>query len=130
MYRIEKVPTGFLLTFGGLIGKDEMLQWLDESLGALQGAVPPFGVIIDMRTLVPLRPEVQATMVQGQKAYMDFGMQRSAVILANVVTTSQFKRLAKESGIYAFERYINAGAVPAWRQVAEAWVAKGVDPDA
>jgi len=129
VYKIEKRPSGFLLTFGGFIEKEEMERWHSESVDALHGAVPPFGVIIDMRALQPLRPEVQGVMVEGQKKYMTAGMQRSCVIVANAITAAQFKRLARESGIYAFERYLDAENTPDWTKPAVAWVKDGVDPD-
>jgi hypothetical protein len=130
VYQIEKRPSGFLLTFGGVIAQDEMERWLAESQVAVAGAVPPFGVIIDMRTLQPLRPEVQSVMVEGQKRYMSAGMKRSCVIVANAITAAQFRRLARESGIHAFERYLDAESTPDWSRPAVAWVRDGVDPDA
>jgi hypothetical protein len=51
------------------------------------------------------------------------------VILANAVIQLQFRRLAKDSGIYAWERYISAADTPNWEQVATNWITKGVDPD-
>jgi len=129
MYKIEKRPSGFLLTFG-VIEQDEMTRWRAESLDALKGAKAPFGVIIDMRTLQPLGPDAQGIMIEGQKAYMQAGMVRSCVILANAITTMQFKRLAKQSGIYAFERYIDADATPDWTKPAVDWVKDAIDPDA
>lgn len=129
MYKIEKRPSGFLLTFGGFIQKQEMEQWLEESRKALMAAPPEFGVIIDMRTLNPLPKDAQDVMVTGQQMYKVKGMKRSAVILANPTTTIQFKRLAQESGIYAFERYIDASVTPDWSQVALDWVKSEIDPD-
>ena len=129
MYKIEKKTSGFLLTFGGIIDKAEMEKWVAESETALAGAQPPFGVIVDMRTLKPLAPEVQETMVKGQGLYKQKGMERSAVVLNDTVTTLQFKRLAQQSGIYAFERYIDASKTQDWTKVAVAWVKDGVDPD-
>jgi hypothetical protein len=129
VYKIEKRPSGFLLTFGGVITKDEMERWHAESQVALVGAVPPFGVIIDMRELQPLHPEVQGVMVEGQKKYMVAGMKRSCVVVANAITAAQFKRLAHASGIYAFERYLDAESTPDWSRTAVAWVKDGTDPD-
>lgn len=129
MYKIEKRPSGFLLTFGGFINKQEMGQWLEESKSTLMLAPPEFGVIIDMRTLHPLPLDAQEIMVAGQQIYMTKGMKRSAVILDNPTTTIQFKRLAQESGIYAFERYIDASVTPDWSKVAVDWVKSGIDPD-
>jgi len=129
MYKIERKNGSFTLTFGGRIDKPEMERWVKDSekeLGFCHGA---FGVIIDMRTLDPLRPDVQSVMVQGQALYRSKGMQRSAVILDNPVLTFQFMRLAKESGIYAFERYIDSSSDAGWQKRAEAWIISGVDPD-
>lgn len=130
MYRIEKKPFGFKLTFGGYIQADEMERWAQESAQALKTQFGAFGVLVDMRTLKPLPADAQEVMVEGQKQYKGKGMTRSAVVLDSAITTSQFKRLGKESGIYAWERYINAAQVRDWEQVGEAWIARGVDPDA
>jgi hypothetical protein len=128
MYSIEKRSSGFVLTFGGFIALPEMQQWLHESEHHLADAKPPFGVIVDMRKLAPLMPDAQATMIAGQKLYKQSGMQRSAVVLDNTVVTAQFRRLAKESGIDAFERYLDASSEPDWRQAAVNWVKLGIDP--
>jgi hypothetical protein len=128
MYRIEKRSSGFVLTFGGLIAQPEMQQWFRESEQQLAGVTPPFGVIVDMRKLAPLMPDVQATMVAGQKLYKQAGMQRSAVVLDNAIVTAQFRRLAKESGIDAFERYLDGSSEHNWQQAAVNWVKLGIDP--
>lgn len=130
MYKIERRPSGFLLTFSGFILADEMLQWRNESVEALALVNEPFGVIVDMRSLKPLPADAQAIMVEGQALYKNKGMQRSAVILTNPLTTAQFKRLAKESGIYAWERYLDASSMTNWSEVAVKWVRDGIDPDA
>lgn len=130
MYKIEKRPSGYLLTFGGFIDASEMQAWLMESERALAAAVGPFGVVVDMRQLSPLAPETQQVMVKGQQLYKNKGMQRSAVIVNNPLTAAQFKRLANDSGIYVWERYIDASSVPNWDKIAVDWVKNKVDPDA
>ena len=77
----------------------------------------------------PLDNDTQNEMVSGQKLYKQKGMERSAVILASAIITSQFKRLAHDSGIYAWERYIDASSHPDWEKIAENWISKGIDPD-
>jgi hypothetical protein len=39
------------------------------------------------------------------------------------------KRFAKETGIYEWERYLNARGDTSWKQKALDWVVKGIDPD-
>jgi hypothetical protein len=129
MHNIEKRTSGYLLTFGGYIDAAEMEAWCHESEKTLALAVAPFGVVVDMRSLTPLPSEVQQIMVKGQKLYKAKGMQRSAVVVNNALTASQFKRLAKDSGIYAWERYIDASSTPNWSKVAVDWVKDEVDPD-
>lgn len=129
MYKIEKSSIGFKLTFGGNMQKPELDQWFNEAETALKGCKPGFGVIIDMRTLEALRPEAQAVMVKGQSLFREKGMKRSAVILKDKVVTIQFMRLAKDSGIYAYERYFDASADPNWQKHAENWLGAGIDPD-
>ena len=129
MYKIERKTSGYFLTFGGMIDAAEMKNWLDESTKALATAQAPFGVIVDMRTLKPLASDAQEIMVKGQGMYKEKGMQRSAVVLNDAITTFQFKRLAQQSGIYAFERYIDASKDGEWTKTAVAWVKDGIDPD-
>jgi hypothetical protein len=129
VYQIEKKPWGFKLTFGGFMNAGEMAKWKEESEKALATQSGKFGVMVDMRALKPLAADTQTIMVEGQEAYKNKGMERSAVILDSAVTTAQFKRLGKESGIYEWERYLSAASTPNWEQVAEAWLARGVDPD-
>ncbi|HME56773.1 MAG TPA: hypothetical protein VKF63_00425 [Terracidiphilus sp.] len=128
MYKIAKEKFGFQLTFGNIISLEEMNLWLEESKKALAGAHKPFGVLIDMRTLRLLQFDVQKVMVEGQGLYKNSGMERSCVILASAILTMQFERLAKESGIYAFERYINSAAYPDWYAKAVGWIQNKIDP--
>jgi hypothetical protein len=128
MYAIERTLDGFKLTFGGIIPKSEMEAWVEESKKTLPLVDGKFSVVVDMRTLAPLLPDVQNVMVAGQRLYRTRGMTRSAVILDDTATTIQFQRLAKESGIDAWERYIDASTTPNWMRVAEAWCSDGTEP--
>jgi hypothetical protein len=55
-------------------------------------------------------------------------MERSCVILESAVVTMQFVRLARQSGIYSFERYINAASHPDWHKKALGWIENKIDP--
>ncbi len=129
MYKIEKKPWGYYLTFGDFMTAVEMKAWVDESKTQLKTAASDFGVFVDMRTLKPLLPEVQAVMQEGQKLYKGKGMSRSVVILASALVTLQFKRIAQESGIYAWERYIDSSTVAEWQDKGIGWVRDKIDPD-
>jgi hypothetical protein len=68
-------------------------------------------------------------MEKGQKLFKQKGMERSVVILNSAAITMQFKRIAKETGIYSWERYINAAQEPNWEKKGLSWIEKAVDPD-
>jgi hypothetical protein len=129
MYKIEKNGSTFILTFDGIVRKAALDHWLQESELALATCTGAFGVIVDMRTVKPLSPNAQAVIVQGQSLYKKAGMERSAVILNSPLMTMQTKRLSKESGIYAYERYFDASNDANWEKHALAWVKLGIDPD-
>jgi len=128
MYKIEKTDLGFYLTFAGDMTKDEIEKWFEDSEQVLTGQQAPFGVIIDMRTLAPLPVEAQGVMVRGQSMYRSHGMQRSCVILDDAITTIQFMRLARQSGISKYERYIDAAAHRDWLAEAQNWVRHAIAP--
>ncbi|MCL2072528.1 MAG: hypothetical protein FWH18_01285 [Marinilabiliaceae bacterium] len=129
MYNIQKMNYGYKITFGDFMDENEMKNWFEASKVALQTAQPGFGTFIDMRTLKPLTPEAQKYMQEGQKLWKEKGMIKSVVILANSITTMQFKRIAKETGIYQWERYIDATTNQNWEKAGIDWVQNGIDPD-
>ena len=130
MYKIERRPSGYVLTFAGNIDAAEMQRWKDESQRVLSTETSTsFGVIIDMTTLQPLSEEAQTVMITGQAFYKEKGMLKSAVVLSSPVICAQFKKLAIKSGIYATERYIDASACSNPIDIAINWVKDGIDPD-
>lgn len=129
MYKIEKREWGFYLTFGGVISEDEMAAWLEESRERLADAEAPFYVFVDMRSMIPLNPQAQVFMQEGQKHFRAQGMERSVVILSSPVVAAQFKRIGGETGIGRYERYIDATAVENWEDIGMLWLLQGIDPD-
>ena len=128
MYKIDKTDLGFQLTFGGNMTEAEVETWYQESARVLTGMHVPFGVIIDMRTLTILPTEAQKVMVRGQSMYRSCGMRRSCVIVEDPITTIQFMRLARQSGIFKYERSIDASVHKDWRQEARNWITDAVAP--
>lgn len=129
MFKIEQRPFGFSLEFSGFIAPDEMAAWVEKSRTELTHAKKGFGVLVDMRSLKALSPEAKAKMEEGQKLYKGAGMVRSAVIVDSALLAMQFKNIAKDTGIYQWERYINAGAHTDWERLALDWIKEGKDPD-
>ena len=129
MYSIERTNYGFKLTFSGKIDKEEMQKWYDESMEYLKNVPEEFFVFVDMRNLTPLLQDAQAIMTNGQAKYREKGMKRSVVIVDNPITKLQFKRLAQESGIYKWERYIDAETHPNWEQLGMDWLENASEPE-
>lgn len=129
MYTIEKKDFGFKITFSDFIKAEEMTKWLEDSKKSLTLPPKEFGVFVDMRNLKPLPPDSQLVMEEGQKLYKQKGMIRSVVILNSATVTLQFKKIAKETGIYNWERYIDASKISNWEKVAVDWLNDGIDPD-
>jgi hypothetical protein len=129
MYKIEKKPSGFLITLAGVMSREELQQWYDESVEELATAPKNFGVIVDMQTAAPMPLEDQKWVIKVQELFKNKGMERSAVVLTGAIVTNQFKRMAIESGIHDYERYIDAEKTPDWVHLATDWVINGNDPD-
>lgn len=129
MYKIEKTPYGVKLIFSGMIQAGEMASWVKESESFAKTLPPEFGVLVDMRELKPLADDAKQEMQKGQIIYKTKGMKRSAVILSSSILTMQFKRIAQETGIYAWERYFNSAVNQNWEAAATDWITKGIDPD-
>lgn len=106
-----------------------MKLWVDESRKALAAAPGKFGIFVDMRSLKPLTTDAQATMQEGQKLFKGKGMTRSVVIVDSAVTKMQFQRIAKETGIYEWERYIDASKTANWEDLGRKWLVNNIDPD-
>lgn len=129
MTKIEKKDFGFQLTFASNISPEEMAQWVDDSSKALSGQSGSFGVLIDMRDLAPLSAAAKEKMEEGQKLYKAKGMARSAVVVSQGILATQFKLIAQKTGIYDWERYIDASVVTNWENIAIDWLKNGKDPD-
>ncbi len=129
MYKIEKRDYGFKLTFSGIIQKDEMLQWLEDSREALANIQNEFYVFVDMRGLHTLPPDSQVYMKEGQQLYLNKGMQRSVVITDSDLNRLQFIRIAKQTGIFPGERYIDAAVYNNWEEIGLNWILKGIEPE-
>jgi hypothetical protein len=129
MITVETTEYGICFTLSGYVQSSEVATSLDELRAAADKQSPPFYVLVDMRELKPLPPDAQEKVRKGQLYLKEKGMRRAALILSSAILTMQFRRLGKESGVYQYERYIDASAHPDWERIALDWFHKGVDPD-
>jgi hypothetical protein len=128
MYDIERTEFGYELTFGGQMDREELLEWRAESEETVANTPGSFGTLVNMRDLDALDDDAQDVMVETQHDYRDWGMERSAVVVDSATTKLQFRRLAKESGIDEWERYVDTETFDDPREAALSWVRDGVEP--
>jgi hypothetical protein len=106
-----------------------MAKWVEESKSLIPSLPQRFGIFIDMRNLATLPQESKIEMEKGQIAYKQAGMQRSVVILENSIIAMQFKKIAKETGIDQWERYIDASSNPNWEDAGLNWIVSSKEPE-
>jgi hypothetical protein len=128
MYDIERTEFGYELTFGGQMDRDELLEWRAESEDTVANTPGSFGTLVNMRDLDALDDDAQEVMVETQHDYREWGMERSAVVVDSATTKLQFRRLAQESGIDEWERYVDTETFDDPRAAALAWIRDGVEP--
>ena len=128
MIKIEKKPYGYKIFFSGIISSLEVENWLTESSKILEKSPEKFSVFVDMQEMEILPVICQGNMYEGQKLYRKMGMERSVVIVRDRLTAMQFRLIAQKTGIYDYERYINASVNPIWGKEALDWLINSVEP--
>lgn len=129
MYSIKKTEFGIHLTFAGTIPGEEMAKWVREFRVVVDGFDAGFAVFVDMRDLDTLSKFAQDEMKVGQSVAREGGMIRSVVILNDPKIKMQFIGIAKETGIYEWERYLDASTEHDWEEKGMQWILEAIDPD-
>ena len=128
MYRIEDTDYGFKLTFADVMDRAEAQRWLEEIVPRIDSRRSPFSIFVDMRTLSPLSEEARGPIITGQRHARKKGLIRSVVILKDNLTTLQFIRIGKDTGIQKHERYISAIDNADWERQGLDWILEGIEP--
>ena len=132
MHRIEETKYGYKLVLEGFLQRDEVGQLLET----MKAKIKPrekgqkFPLLLDMRKSNAFPSDARELLKQCLLFCKDSGMERNAVILSTAIATLQARRIAKETGIDRWARYIDASSRPTdWEKVAVDWLTLGVDPD-
>ena len=132
MHRIEETKYGYKLVLEGFLQRDEV----DQLLASMKAKIKPrekgqtFPLLLDMRKSNAFPSDAREVLKQCLLFCKESGMQRNAVILASAIATLQARRIAKETGIDRWARYIDASTRPNdWEKVAVDWLTRGVEPD-
>lgn len=129
MTNVEKQNYGYKVTFAGSVSPEDMSSWVDKSKETVTNSNSGFGVLIDMREMSPLSPAAKAHLEEGQKIYKAKGMKRSAVIVNQGFIATQLKMVAQQTGIYDWEKYIDASVNNDWENKAVNWLNNGISPE-
>lgn len=125
----EKEEYGFYFGFHSPVTLEDALKWADDVRRLVPEHGRPFCVFADFRTCELLPPASKLVIGEMQRFCLENGMQRSVVILNDKITVMQMALVARTSGIYDGERYIDATTVPNWEQLGLDWLIKGIDPN-
>jgi len=125
----EPTPYGLRTNIFGFFTLDEANDWRKDYERIVPGLKPGFGQLVDLRDKKAYTPEVNQVIQDVMRYVRKGGLTRSAVIVSSAMTKMQISRLAKETGMYEYERYLDATADKDWERKALDWIQKGVDPD-
>ena len=132
MHRIEETKYGYKLVLEGFLQREEVGQLLV----AMKEKIKPrekgqtFPLLLDMRKSNAFPSDAREILKQCLLFCKASGMERNAVILASAIATLQARRIAKETGIDRWARYIDASSRPNdWEKIAVDWLTHGVEPD-
>ncbi|WNG33530.1 hypothetical protein F0U61_07790 [Archangium violaceum] len=121
---------GFRVHAPGYITPTEARAWFEDlkiRVLALQGK--SFGMLVDSRSQKANPPDTQELIKEAMVWLRGHGMERSVVVLDSTVALIQILRLAKATGVYAYERYMDALKDPEWEAKAVGWIKHAIDPD-
>ena len=128
MYKIDKRPYGYRLTMSGHVNEQQIQEYITELKELLPNLPQKFGIMVDMREMIPLTPDNQASLVASQKLVADRLTRSATIVNDNAIVKMQFRRLSKAGGVVESKRFIDASADPNWNKTAEDWIVMEKDP--
>jgi hypothetical protein len=121
---------GFRSTAPGYITPAEARLWFEDlKVRVLRLEGRHFGLLVDSRTQKSNPPDSQEIIREAMLWLREHGMRRSVVVLDSTVALIQILRIAKSTGVYSYERYLDALKDPQWERKAKDWLVHGIDPD-
>jgi hypothetical protein len=128
MYSIAETSYGYRILLEGFLQRDEAAALLAEMRTTAKPRDGAFSVLVDMRLSRAFPAEAQEVLKQTILVCKEAGMERNAVVLNSAIAALQARRIAKETGIDEWIRYIDASNEPDWERVAEEWLDQAVEP--
>ena len=131
MHRIEETKYGYKLVLEGFLQREEVGQLLEDMKAKIRPREKgeTFPLLLDMRKSNAFPSDAREILKQCLLFCKQAGMERNAVILASAIATLQARRIAKETGIDRWARYIDASSQNDWEKIAVDWLTNGVEPE-
>lgn len=98
---------GIITVMSGFWKDQDVTEWANKFLNCYNSnfSNKPFKVLADMRGFKPATKEVQDKVAEIQKNAKNMKLTASAVITDSVLSQSQMKRIANETGVSNTEDY-------------------------
>lgn len=132
VHKIEETKYGYKLVLEGFLQREEVGQLLETMKVKIRPREKgeSFPLLLDMRKSNAFPSDARDLIKQCLLFCKQSGMERNAVVLNSAIATLQARRIAKETGIDRWSRYIDASSRPDdWEKIAEEWLLRGVDPE-
>lgn len=129
MLKYELTDYGVHFELGGKVTLEEIQEFSDRFHQFLDQTKGGFCVLADFKGVELISSAGKEIIAECQKNARKNGMLRSVVIVKDTVTKYQFKTLARQTGIYVWERYIDASKHKNWEELAFSWLLDGYDPE-
>ncbi len=126
----EKTDYGLYFKFSGIIKLSEITEWKEWIVTTVADLDDGYAVFVDMREIDIMPAECKAEVEAVQKFCVSHNFSRSVIVLNDPMTAMQFKLIAKKTGVYEHERYVDASTCEDWEKKAMDWLLHAVDPDA
>lgn len=128
MYKIDEATYGFRITNSGQFSVFEAEEFKRDLLRRLSEHNQPFSLLIDIRNLIPLSPEVMSIMREVQLACRQMSLERVAMVMSSPVVRGQAQQVSFDTRTNPHDRYIDAARNPNWEKAAIDWLVDGVEP--
>ncbi|HEX7182143.1 MAG TPA: hypothetical protein VF756_09895 [Thermoanaerobaculia bacterium] len=129
MHKLEQTKYGYRLVLEGFVERAEVGQLLETMKTKIRPAKDQtFPLLLDMRNSRAFPADARELLKEAILFCKEAGMERNAVVLNSAIATLQARRIAKETGIDRYARYIDA-THPDWEKIALEWLVNGVEPE-
>lgn len=106
----------FVLTVDGVVTVDELdalIRDTAEKVKLFGGK--PFGILVDLRTMLPSSAAATEKIKAHQTQLMKLGLRKSAEIVSGAATALQLNRVARESGMASMlQRFTDFESARKW----------------